>query len=56
MGLSAGLLDEEQKREYSDRELLVRYVKGVAPFRKNITWIQLVFSSVSVILILGVRL
>ena len=41
MGLYAGMMDEGQKREYSDRELLVRYVKGVAPFRKSIVLISL---------------
>jgi len=41
MGLYAGMMDEGQKREYSDRELLVRYIRGVAPFRKNIGRISL---------------
>jgi ABC-type multidrug transport system fused ATPase/permease subunit len=41
MGLYAGMMDEGQKREYSDRELLVRYIRGVAPFRKNIVLISL---------------
>jgi len=41
MGLYAGMTSEEQKREYSDRELLVRYIKGVAPFRKSIILISL---------------
>jgi len=41
MGLYAGMTNEEQKREYSDRELLVRYIKGVAPFRKSIVMISL---------------
>ncbi len=41
MGLYAGMMDEGQKREYSDRELLVRYIKGVAPFRKSIVLISL---------------
>ena len=41
MGLYAGMRNEEQKREYSDRELLVRYIKGVAPFRKSIGLISL---------------
>ncbi|NVM45921.1 MAG: ABC transporter ATP-binding protein [Candidatus Lokiarchaeota archaeon] len=40
MGLSAGLMDEEQKREYSDRELLGRYFKSVAPFRKSVLLIS----------------
>ena len=41
MGLYAGMMDEGQRREYSDRELLVRYIKGVAPFRKSIVLISL---------------
>ena len=41
MGLYAGMTNEEQKREYSDRKLLVRYIKGVAPFRKSIVLISL---------------
>ena len=41
MGLYAGIMDEGQKREYSDRELLVRYIRGVAPFRKSIVLISL---------------
>jgi len=41
MGLYAGMMNEEQKREYSDRELLVRYIRGVAPFRKSIGLISL---------------
>ena len=41
MGLYAGMMDEGQKREYSDRELLVRYIKGVAPFKKNMVLISL---------------
>ena len=41
MGLGAGLMEEEQKREYSDRELLVRYFKSVAPFRKSVALISI---------------
>ena len=41
MGLYAGMMDEGQKREYSDRELLVRYIRGVAPYRKSIVIISL---------------
>ncbi|MBA7627397.1 putative ABC transporter ATP-binding protein [subsurface metagenome] len=41
MGLYAGMMNEEQKREYSDRELLVRFVRRVAPFRKSIVLISL---------------
>jgi len=41
MGLYAGMSNEEQKRVYSDRELLVRYIKGIAPFRKSVILISL---------------
>ena len=41
MGLVAGLLNEEQKREYSDLELLVRYIKGIAPFKKSVALISI---------------
>ncbi len=41
MGLYAGMMDEGQKREYSDRELMVRYIRGVAPFKKSIVLISL---------------
>ncbi len=41
MGLYAGMMNEEQKREYTDRELLGRYFKSVAPFRKSIALISL---------------
>lgn len=41
MGLAAGLLNEEQKREYSDRKLLVRYIRGIAPFKKSVALISL---------------
>ena len=41
MGLYAGMTNEEQKREYSDRELLAKYIKGVTPFRKSIVLISL---------------
>jgi ATP-binding cassette subfamily B protein len=40
MGLAAGLLNEEQKREYSDRELLVRYIRGIASFKKSVALIS----------------
>jgi len=40
MGLAAGLLNEEQKREYSDRKLLVRYIRGIAPFKKSVALIS----------------
>ncbi|MFX1286926.1 MAG: ABC transporter ATP-binding protein [Promethearchaeota archaeon] len=35
------MMSEAQQREYSDRELFVRYVKRVAPFRKNIILISI---------------
>ena len=41
MGLYAGMMNEEQKREYSDRELLVRYFRSVAPFKKSLILISL---------------
>ncbi len=41
MGLYAGMMNEGQKREYSDRELFIRYVKRVSPFRKSILLISL---------------
>lgn len=41
MGLYSGILNKEQKREYTDRELLGRYFKSVAPFRKSILLISL---------------
>ncbi|NVM16147.1 MAG: ABC transporter ATP-binding protein [Candidatus Lokiarchaeota archaeon] len=41
MGLYAGMMNEGQKREYKDRELFIRYVKRVSPFRKNILLIAL---------------
>ena len=41
MGLYAGITNEKQRREYSDRELLVRYVKRVTPYRRSILLISL---------------
>ena len=41
MGLYAGMLNEEQKREYSDRELFARYIRSIVPFRKSIVLIAL---------------
>ena len=41
MGIYAGMMNEEQKREYSDRVLFSRYVKRVSPFRKNIFMISI---------------
>jgi ABC-type multidrug transport system fused ATPase/permease subunit len=41
MGLYAGILNEEHKREYSDRELFARYIKSIVPFKKSIALISL---------------
>ncbi len=41
MGLYAGLLAEEHKRRYSDRELFIRYIKRIAPFKKSVIRIAL---------------
>ncbi|MFX1489456.1 MAG: ABC transporter ATP-binding protein [Promethearchaeota archaeon] len=41
MGLYAGLMAEEHKRKYSDRELLVSYIKRIAPFKKSVIRIAL---------------
>ncbi|MHA2226781.1 MAG: ABC transporter ATP-binding protein [Candidatus Hodarchaeales archaeon] len=41
MGLYRGLFSEKREREYSDRELLTRYVRRLLPFKKSITLISL---------------
>ncbi len=41
MGILAGMMGEEYKRVYSDRELFSRYIKRIAPFRKSILLISL---------------
>ena len=41
MGLYAGVTKEEQKRDYSDRELFVRYVKRISPHRRSILLISI---------------
>ncbi|MHA2180640.1 MAG: ABC transporter transmembrane domain-containing protein, partial [Promethearchaeota archaeon] len=41
MGLYAGLMAEEHKRKYSDRELFSRYLKRIAPFKKSVFRIAL---------------
>ena len=41
MGLYAGLMKEDQKRNYSDRELFVRYIRRIAPFKKSVIRITL---------------
>ena len=48
MGIYAGLLNDEQKREYSDRELIIRYFRRVTPYKKNIILIS-VFILISTI-------
>ncbi len=40
MGLYAGILNDEQKREYSDRELFARYIRSIVPFKKSIALIS----------------
>ncbi|UCC20658.1 MAG: ABC transporter ATP-binding protein [Promethearchaeota archaeon] len=41
MGIYSGIFNEQIVRKYSDRELFTRYIKRVAPFRKNIIRISL---------------
>jgi len=41
MGLYAGLMTEEHKRKYTDRELFIRYIKRIAPFKKSVIRIAL---------------
>ncbi len=41
MGLYRGLFSEKREREYSDRELLNRYVRRIVPFKKSVTLISL---------------
>jgi ABC-type multidrug transport system fused ATPase/permease subunit len=36
VGLYAGLMAEEHKRRYSDRELFIRYIKRITPFKKSV--------------------
>ncbi|HEC38100.1 MAG TPA: ABC transporter ATP-binding protein, partial [bacterium] len=48
MGIYAGLMNDEQKREYSDRELIIRYFRRVTPYKKNIILIS-VFILISTI-------
>ncbi|MFW9942471.1 MAG: ABC transporter ATP-binding protein [Candidatus Thorarchaeota archaeon] len=36
MGLYAGLMKEDQKRNYSDRELFFRYIKRITPFKRSV--------------------
>jgi len=41
MGLYAGLMEQERKRQYSDRELFSRYIKRIIPFKKSVIRIAL---------------
>ncbi|MFX1379805.1 MAG: ABC transporter ATP-binding protein [Promethearchaeota archaeon] len=41
MGIYSGIFSEQTIRKYSDRELFIRYIKRVAPFKKNIILISL---------------
>ncbi|GAH60205.1 unnamed protein product, partial [marine sediment metagenome] len=41
MGIYSGILNEQTVRKYSDRELFSRYIRRVAPFKKNIFHISL---------------
>lgn len=36
MGIYAAAMSEKRTREYSDRELLIRYIKRIVPFKKTI--------------------
>ena len=49
MGLYSGLTKQKRTKNYSDRELFVRYIKRLAPFKKSIYLISLfiVISTVS---------
>jgi ATP-binding cassette subfamily B protein len=49
MGLYSGLIKQKRTRTYSDRELFIRYIKRLAPFKKSIYLISLfiVISTVS---------
>jgi len=41
VGIYAGMMNEPQKREYSDRELFSRYIRRLTPFKKNVIFITL---------------
>ena len=41
MGLYAGLMAEEHKRNYSDRELFRKYIKRIIPFKRSVIRIAL---------------
>ncbi|NVM36658.1 MAG: ABC transporter ATP-binding protein [Candidatus Lokiarchaeota archaeon] len=41
MGIYSGIFNEQTVRKYKDRELFIRYIKRVAPFKKNVLLISL---------------
>ena len=41
MGIYSGIFNEQMVRKYKDRELFIRYIKRVAPFKKNVLLISL---------------
>ncbi len=41
MGLFRGSIGEKQEREYSDRELFIRYTNRIVPFKKSVILISL---------------
>ena len=41
MGLYSGMIKQQGKRKYSDRELFVRYIKSLTPFKRSIFLIAL---------------
>ena len=52
MGLYSSVMEQKMTRKYSDRELFVRYVKRLAPYKKNIYLIAtfILISSIAEIL------
>lgn len=41
MGIYRGIHSEKRKREYSDRELIARYLQMIAPFKKSVALLAL---------------
>ncbi|MFX0013189.1 MAG: ABC transporter ATP-binding protein [Promethearchaeota archaeon] len=41
MGLYRGLFSEKREREYTDRELIARYLQRITPFKRSITLISI---------------
>jgi len=41
VGIYAGMMNEPQRREYSDHELFSRYIRRLTPFKKNVIFISL---------------